>query len=423
MTRFCSECGIPLPEQASFCPSCGASALDQWLASQEAFPLPAFPSAPEREESVAEAWGEGERYEEPPGEEPGARVSVLSAEPPSGEAGVVEEKAEVAAGPAASLGEMLVAARFLFDGHRILWYGAEVALGWMLLALSHLFAYVADEGSATWAIGWRLGGWGVFLAMFALASATLAASLIADVGSQLRLPWKPPSGILRHASAIVGPAFFFLGIGVVGAMILVILGALARSGAVGRILWALLFVPQCVLALLVLAAGSAFLAALVYGPVLAVTDGGTFSQTLYRLRLLFTREGARTVGYLLLGLVASGVSGALVMGALGGVIRGIERVAAWASQGEVMPILAIGKDVISACVPWGSWLGLGVSPGGPSVWESDVRLAGFFWAISVVFLIGVGIAIPLFLMSGWGALATWMLLGRLVRQQGPDERC
>jgi hypothetical protein len=111
------------------------------------------------------------------------------------------------------------------------------------------------------------------------------------------------------------------------------------------------------------------------------------------------------------------------MGALGGVIRGIERVAAWASQGEVMPIFAIGKDVISACVPWGSWLGLGVSPGGPSVWESDVRLAGFFWAISVVFLIGVGIAIPLFLMSGWGALATWMLLGRLVRQQGPDERC
>jgi len=421
MAQFCSECGVPLPERAPFCPSCGASTLDQWLASQEAIPSAAFPSAPQRDESVAEGGDEKGRRGEPSGEELRASASVLQTEPLPGEAGVEGEDGETAVGPAASLGEMLAAVRFLFDRHRILWYGTEVMLGWMLLALFHLFAYVGGEGSAKWAIGWRLGGWGAFLAMFALASATLAASLIADVGSQLRFPWKPPSGILRRVPAIVGLVFLFLGIAVVGAMILLALGTLARSGAVGRLIWALLFVPQFVLALIVVVAGIAFLAALVYGPVLAVTDGGTFSQTLYRLRLLFTRESGRAVGYLLLALAASGVLGALVVGALAGVIRGIEQVAAWASHGEVMPVLVIGRDVVSACVPGGSWFGLDISPLVPSPWESDVRLAGFFWAISVIFLLGVGMAIPLFLMSGFGALAAWALLGRLAQRRNSEE--
>ncbi len=421
MVRFCSECGIPLLERVPFCPSCGASTLDQWLASQEAIPSAAFPPTPERDESVAEVWSEKVRRGEPSGEEVRASASVFQTEPLPEEAGEEEGDVETAVGPATSLREMLVAVRFLFDRHRILWYGATVLLGWMLSVLFHLFAYVASEESAIWAIGWRLGGWGVFLAMLALASATLAASVIADVGSQLRFPWTPPSGILRRMPAIVGPALLFLGIAVVGAGILLALGTLARSGAVGRILWALLFVPQFVLALLVVVAGIAFLAALVYGPALAVTDGGTFSQTLYRLRLLFAREGVRAVGYLLLGLAASGVLGALVVGALGGVIRGIEQVAAWASRGELIPVLVIGRDMVSACVPGGSWFGLDISPLVPSSWESDVRLAGFFWAISVIFLIGVGMAIPLFLMSGLGALAAWALLGRLARQRSSEE--
>lgn len=410
MARFCPECGIPLPDEASFCPSCGASTLDQWLASRGSIPVVEPP--PETAEPVPELRDEEETLQEPPPE--AGRV-----EPVPGEVEAAEDQTAqaVRAGPAPTIAliELIRALRSLFDRQRMLWYGSGAMLGWMLLAVFHLLAYVAGEESPKLALGWRLSGWGIALATLAVTSAILAASLIADVGPRWQLSWRPSSRILQRTPAIVGPVFLFLGIAGASVLLLVILGMLARHGAVGRVLWALLWIPQFLAALVVVLAGIGLLAALVYGPALAVTDGGTFSQTLYRLALLFTREGARALGYLLLGFGGSSVLWVLSEGGIGVMISGIEWIAMWASQGQVAPILVVGRELVSACVPGSSWFLIGASAPIPSVLDPDVRLAGFLWAISVVVLTGVGVVIPLFLLSGFGAVAAWALLGRLAR--------
>ncbi|GBC78737.1 hypothetical protein HRbin08_02235 [bacterium HR08] len=412
MARFCSECGIPLPDRASFCPSCGASALDQWLASREVIPVVEPP--PEAAEPIPELRDEGEAPREEPPPEAGM------AEPVLGEAEAAEDQTAQAvraeSAPAMALTEMIFALRFLFDRQRMLWYGSGVVIGWMLLAVFHLLAYVAGEESPKLALGWRLGGWGAFLATLAVTSAILAASLITDVGTRWQLSWRPPSRVLQRMPAIVGPVFLFLGIAGASALILMALGMLARYGAIGRILWALLLIPQFLAALVIMVAGVGLLAALVYGPALAVTDGGTFSQTLYRLSLLFTRESARALGYLLLGFSGSSMLWVLSEGGIGLMISGIARIAVWASQGQAAPILVVGRELVSACVPGSSWFLIGASAPIPSMLDPEVRLAGFLWAISVIALTGVGATVPLFLLSGFGAIAAWTLLGRLAQR-------
>jgi hypothetical protein len=415
MMRFCSECGIPLPEKAQFCPSCGASALDQLLAAHAVVPSggpsPA-PEAPPEEGAIEEPV-------EPLGEE--GEVAAPLPEPPPGDDGGASPGApsivEAEAIPRLTLADAVAALRSLVDRRRLLWYGASVMLGWMLLTTSHLLAFVAAESPKV-AVAWRLCGWGIFLAMYALASAVLAASVIAEIGPHLRLSWMPASGILRRMPALLGPAGLFVGIAGLGIALLAAVGMLARGGAGGRLMWALLFVPQVLLALAVGGAVVAAAAALVYGPALAVTDGGTFSQTLYRLRLLVVREGGRAVGGLLLILGASGLLGVLVQLGIGFVIREIERLALWASQGETAAVTIVGKEVISACLP-GLWR---FDVGGPFVplrVESDLRLAGFLWAVSVIALRGAGMVIPLLLVSGCGAVTAWMLLERLARPSSP----
>lgn len=425
MVQFCSECGIPLPENAHSCPSCGASALDRLLASHAIIPSVESPSPAEEEVPVAESSrGEEEavkrtreRLVEPPDEGWERATSAPSEWVLSGEEGKVAENvvsvAEAQVIPPMTLADASAALRFLFDRRRILWYGMGTILGWMLFAIFHLLAYVAAE-SPRLAVAWRIGGWGAFIMMFALTSAVLAASLIAEVKVRLRLPWGPASGVLRRLPAVVGPAMFFAGIAGVGVLLLLALGILARTGARGRLLWALLFIPQFLLVLGVMLAGLGALAALVYGPALAMTDGGTFSQTLYRLYLLFTRDGKRAVGYLFLALAIGGGLGVLIQMGIGFVIRGIEHLALWASQGETAAVGLVGREVIAACVP-GRWWFEGGEPAVPLRVEPDLRLAGFLWAISVIVLRGAGMVIPLLLVSGCGALATWILLGRLAQ--------
>jgi len=427
MARFCSECGIPLPEKVHFCPSCGASTLDRLLASHAIIPS-VEPSSPAEEEvSAAESSRAEERaFEgrvEPPGEAREQATSAPSEGTLSGEEeNVAESAVSVAEAKAISpmtLADARVVLRFLFERRRILWYGAGVMIGWMFFAVFHLLAYVVAE-SPKLAAAWRIGGWGAFIVIFALISAVLAASLIAEVELRLRLSWAPASGILRRLPAVVGPAALFAGSAGVGVLILLALGMLARTGAGGRLLWALLFIPQFLLALGAMLAGLGVLAALVYGPALAVTDGGTFSQTLYRLYLLFARDGKRAVGYLLLALAVGGVLGGLIQMGIGFVIRGLERLAVWASRGELAAVMLVGREVIAACMP--DFVGIegGESPVSLRV-ESDLRLAGFLWALSVIALRGAGMVIPLLLMSGCGALAAWILLGRFAQSPPHSE--
>ncbi len=431
MVRFCSECGIPLPEKAPFCPSCGASTLDRLLASHAIIPSVEPPPPAEEDVSVVElsrreeeaAKRAFEELVESPGEGRERATSTSSDGTPSGEEGKVAEGAvSVAEAKAISpmtLADARVALRFLFDRWRILGYGTGAMIGWMLFAVFHLLAYVAGE-SPRLATAWRIGGWGAFIVIFALTSAVLAASWIAEVAVRLQLPWAPASGILRRLPAIVGPAALFAGIAGVGVLILLALGMLARTGVGGRLLWALLFIPQFLLALGVMLAGLGVLATLVYGPVLAVTDGGTFRQTLYRLYLLFARDGKRAVGYLFLALAVGGLLGVLIQMGIGVVVRGLEHLALWASQGELAAVVLVGKEVIAACMPSFEWFESSKSLVSLRV-ESDLRLAGFLWAISVIALRGAGLVIPLLLVSGCGALAAWMLLGRLAQSPPHPE--
>ncbi|MCS6816982.1 MAG: zinc ribbon domain-containing protein [Blastocatellia bacterium] len=428
MARFCSECGIPLPEKVLFCPSCNASTLDRLLASQTIIPSVESSSAAEEgvfatESSHGEGEGAERALEESVGPLGEGRISAPSEETPSGEGGAGVESAgsviEAETVPTLTLADAMAALRFLLDHRRILWYGTSTMIGWMLLVVFQLLGSVAVE-SPKLAATWRIVGWGAFIAMFALSSATLAASLIIEGGPRLRLTWAPASGILQRLPAIVGPATLFAGIIGFGIVLLLALGALARMGTSGRLLWALLFIPQFLLALGIVSAGLALLAALIYGPTLAVTNGGTFSQTLYRLYLLFAREGKRAMGYLLLLLALGGLLGALIQIGIGLVVQGIEHLALWASRGETAAIVRVGREVIAACMP--GHVGLEEDrPFVPLRVESDLRLAGFLWAISVIVLRGVGVVIPLLLVSGGGALAAWGLLGRLARSPHRGE--
>ncbi len=412
MMSFCSECGLPLPEGASVCPGCGASILDQILASRRpgsVAPVVETPvDQPVLEEAVEERAEEG---------------SSLQAEAAPGEEKVAEHppSAEEVAVPPTTWREVVSALRFLLDRQRILWHGTGVMIGWVLFVLFQMLAYVAEE--SPWvSLVWRVGAWGVLSVVTLMSSAVLAASLLSEAGPALKLPWSSPSGILRRTFAIVGPVVLFLGIGGMGILILTALGALARAGAVGPILWALLFIPQFVLMLLMGLVALAALGAFVYGPALAVTDGGTFQQTLYRLSLLLRRQSAQAVGYLLLGLGVAALLGVLVEGGIGVVIQGIERVALWASQGRSASLIAVGKELVSACVPGSFWLPIGeASPDSAFPPEASVRSAGFFWAISVMLLLGLGLTLPLLFLNGFGALAAWTLLERLSRARPLGE--
>ena len=439
MAKYCPECGIQLRDRARFCTSCGASVLEQASVSLET--VEPEKGAVHPPDHISGSLGLAQEEPAPPSGEkltPPLREEVATpqeeplpksptVEPrPEGEVSVerfeVEIEPERARRP--DIKDVIRSLRLMFDRQRFLWQASGTITAWMLFAILSFFAYVTSDQSPALAVLLRTIGWVALSALLFLTAAAIATTVTSEIGSHFRLEVQSSPALLKRLPAILGPPAIFLGFSVVGIGMLAALVAIAQFGEVGEIIWSLLVLPQFLIAFAAALLLVAALASLVYVPTLAVTNGASFSQTLFRFLLIFRRDFKRASGYFLLVIALSLLVGLAVWGVSLLLWRLVDLVAAEASAGRTTAIAALGSDLARHLLPGGLPSLIANGNAVPSLvlrLEAGIKVACFLWSISLVIISAIVTAFPLLTLNVAGATATLMLLARFASEPTPEK--